>query len=525
MSSNEGSSNFQSPESELESMVATLQTETPSAPEIKGMVKEEDKVVINNIKEKLKSRESILTGIDDLLISRGARLILFLPIVVVLLFGLAQSYRGSVPDWWEGGVQELFFNLTFSKSVYLLALTLMVTDLVLLIVLHYLLWVTKRIFQIETDEIVSTGITFRSSHGYSEMRAVIDGASNQLNLTTTLMISSTGLLGLSLVFPSDTQGIPVLIALSTGTLLSGHSVYMVSNRPRFNTVEPWGLLAAFSPPMHPALLNKPFTDVIRSHVDPLLAVRFSKYVSSFSENLQSGVNLSELQEYLLQVLDLFRSGLIEEDDFHQALGDLVDTATIDQIINHPELGEETLDRLLLHARDRCAPFFRLNDRMRMHLSAQSSEKIWFDVDMENLTLGQANLFAFVLNETGETQDLILRVHTPDFRPNECVYRLKAEPHKDDSLSGKTTYERVSSSLASSRIIWQTLIPSSMGDATVTVRLEDSSGNLISGKVLTSQVRSDLFTRLRMTTGAVFMFGAALAIISPILPFVARLLGL
>ena len=133
--------------------------------------------------------------------------------------------------------------------------------------------------------------------------------------------------------------------------------------------------------MHPALLNMPFTDVIRSHVDPLLAVRFSKYVSSFTENLQRGVKLSELQEYLLQVLDMFRSGLIEEEDFHKALGELVDTKTIDQIINHPELGEETLDRLLLHARDRCAPFFRLNDRMRMHLSTQSNEKIWFDVDM------------------------------------------------------------------------------------------------------------------------------------------------
>ena len=161
----------------------------------------------------------------------------------------------------------------------------------------------------------------------------------------------------------------------------------------------------------------------------------------------------------------------------------------------------------------------------MHLSAHTSEQIWFDVDMENLTLGQANLFAFVLNQTGETQDLILRVQTPDFRPNECVYHLKADSYVNDSLSGKTTYERVSSSMSSSRIIWQTLVPSSMGDATVTVRLEDSSGNLISGKVLTSQVRSDLFTRLRMTTGAVFMLGAALAIISPVLPFVARLLGL
>ena len=507
-------------------MVETLQIETPSAPEIKGMVKVEEMVETVNKKTQLKSRETILTGIDDILISRGARLILFLPIAVVVLFGLAQSYRASVPSWWEGGVQELFFDLSFSNSVYLLALAIMVTDLVLLFVLHYLLWVTKRIFQIETDEIVSTGITFRSSHGYSEMKAVIDGASNQLNLTTTMMFLSTVLLGLALIFPSDdTEGIPVLIALSTGALLSGHSVYMVSNRPRFNTVEPWGLLDAFTPPMHPALLNKPFTDVIRSHVDPLLAVRFSKYVTSFSDNLQSGVRLSELQEYLLQVLDMFRSGLIEEDEFHEALGELVDARTIDQIINHPELGEETLDRLLMHARERCAPFFRLNDRMRMHLSSHMNEQIWFDVDMENLTLGQANLFAFVLNQTDETQDLILRVQTPDFRPNECVYRLKAEPHADDKLSGKTTYERVSSSVSSSRIVWQTLIPSSMGDATVTVRLEDSSGNLISGKVLTSQVRSDLFTRLRMTTGAVFMFGAALAIISPILPFVAKLLGL
>ena len=147
MPSNEESSNHRGPESELESMVATLQTETPPAPEINGMVKDKDRVVISSNKATLKSRESILTGIDDLLISRGARLILFLPILVVLLFGLAQSYRGSEPDWWEGGVQELFFEFSFSKSVYLFALALMVADLLLLFVLHYLLWVTKRIFQ------------------------------------------------------------------------------------------------------------------------------------------------------------------------------------------------------------------------------------------------------------------------------------------------------------------------------------------------------------------------------------------
>lgn len=512
-------------ETDIDSMVAALESETPAAPDINKIKKEGEKESTQSYKSLLKNREILLSGVDDFLISSGARLILFLPIIVVFLYGLAQSFRGSDPQWWEGSVRELFLDLSFYESVYLLSLVIMVADLLLLFVLHYLLWVTKRIFQIETDEITSSGVTFRSAHGYSEMSAVIEGASIQLRVTTTLMVLATILLGSALLFPSNTEGVPVLIALSTGSLLSSHGLYMASERPRFNTFNPWGLLDSFSPPIHPALLNKPFTDVIRAHVDPMLAVKFSKYVSSFASDLKKGVSLQDLQEYLLQMLDMFRSGVIDEDDFHLALSSVVDSKTIDQIINHPELGEETLDRLLMHARDRCAPFFRLNDRMRMQMNTTTSSGIWFDVDMENLTLGQANLFAFIINHTKDTQDLILRIQTPDFRPNECVYRLRVEPYDATSTNGRPIYQRMSDSMASSRIIWQTLIPSSNGESTVTVRLEDSSGNLISGKVLTSQVRSNLFTRLRITTGAVFMIGAALALISPILPFAARILGL
>jgi len=512
---------------DLDSMMDVLASKAPPAPDLR-LMKESEAPSTPLIQEKrsLKTRELALKGIDDFLISGGVRLILFLPIIVVVLFGLAQSYRGSDPGWWAGSVSDLFFNLRFSTAIYALSLAIMVADLVLLFILHYLLWITQRIFQLETDEITNSGMTFRSVHGYTEMWEVINGASRQLNLTTTLMVLATVFLGLALNFPSGTRGVPVLIALSTGALLSGHSVYMISNRPRFNTVKPWGLLDAFSPPIHPALLNKPFSDVIRAHVDPLLSVRVSKYVSSFSDDLRSGVLLSELQEHLLQLLHMYRSGLIDEEEFHFALESVIDPKTIDQIINHPDLGEETLDRLLMHARQRCAPFFRLHDRLRMHLGNPTPSGVWFDVDMENLTLGHANLFAFVLNQTDESQDLILRVQTPDFRPNECVYRLHANPQTDDSPpQNKPLFESLTDATLSSRIVWQSLIPSSMGEATVTVRLEDSSGNLISGKVLTAQVKSDLFTRLRMTTGALFMLGAALAVISPLVPFIASLLGL
>ena len=512
-------------ESEMESMLAALEEGPESEIEANLMDSSNKGPSESNYKRSLKARESVLTGVDDLLISGGARLILLLPIIVVVLFGFAQSFRDSEPEWWTGSVSGLLLDLSISKAIYLLALVIMVADLVLLFVLHYLMWLTRRIFKLESDEITRSGVTFRSAHGYTEMKAVIDGSTSQLNLTTSLMIIATLFLSLALNFSTDTQGVPVLIALSTGALLSGHSVYMVSDRPRFNTVNPWGLLDAFSPPIHPALLNKPFTDVIRAHVDPLLAVRVSKYVSSFNSNLRKGISLSDLQEYILQMLHMLRSGIIDEDEFQAALESVVDAKTIDQIINHPDLGEETLERLLSHARSRCAPFFRLNDRLRMHINNTSNSGIWFDVDMENLTLGQANLFAFVLNQTEQSQDLIIRVQTPDFRPNECVYRLRVEPQDVSNLEGMPLYQKISESMLESGIIWQTLIPSSMGDATVTVRLEDSAGNLISGKVLTAQVRSDLFTRLRMTTGAVFMIGAALAIVSPMLPFVANLLGL
>ena len=73
-------------ESDIDSMVATLESETPSAPEIHNMVKEESLVQEKSYKITLKGREAVLSGIDDLLISRGARLILVLPIIVVFLF-------------------------------------------------------------------------------------------------------------------------------------------------------------------------------------------------------------------------------------------------------------------------------------------------------------------------------------------------------------------------------------------------------------------------------------------------------
>ena len=513
---------------DLDTLADSISDVVLPAPELQQQspVTSPNDVGINDRIELLRSREKMLMKIDRMLISSGARLVLFLPLAVIVLYGLAQAFSDSEPEWWSNHLESVAGGSDISTAIYGLSLLMLVADTAMLLVLFWLMSITRSIFFLESSELTRLGLTFKSSHGYAEMRATIDGAIRQLGITTTLISLAAILLGVGLWLPEDSSGTPFMFALSTGALLSGHGVHMVSERSRYNTSEPWGMLQAFSPPIHPALLNRPFTDVIKAHVDPLLAVRMSEYLSSIEPSIREGSSMRELQETLLHLLYLRRSSLIDEDQFRSALDPMLDPSTIERLFNHPELGEETWDRLLSKARLECAPFFRIHDRLRMsRLVAGSTGEVWLDVDMENLVVGQANLFAFVLNQGDTPLDLVLRVQTPDFRPQECVYRLNAEPINLGPEVGNELYSKLPALISSTRIIWQSLLPSAMGEATVTLRLEDEAGNLISGRVLTVQVRSDLLTRVRMSLGGLFMLGAAIVTISPFLPFLFNLIGL
>jgi hypothetical protein len=476
----------------------------------------------------LQEYESNLVKLDRLFISRGARFVSVIPIFVIILYGFAESFTGSEPDWWINHVLPVIpFDITIEVGLYYLAFFFIVADLGLLCLLLLLLSVTRRIFNIQSNYLTKTGLTFRSAHGYAEMKETIEGSFRQVIATTFLMFISGIFLISSLQFSDLVSGNSVLLSFSTGFLLCGHGVHMVSDRSRFNTCETWGMLDSFSPPIHPALLKRPFSDVISAHVDPLLSVRISEYLRSIQHSVNEGNNISELQENLLHLLHLRRAGYLEEEDFRSELEIMMPLEIIDELFRHPELGEETWDRLIIRAKDRCASFFRLHDRLRMKIDNGINHEIWFDVDMENLVVGQANLFAYVVNNGPEPVNLILKIQTPDFRPSECVYKLRVNSSNVllSKIDNESFVQKLPSIIKSTEIVWQSLLPEEPGEATVTVRLEDEEGNLLSGRVLTVQNRADLFTRLRVSIGAIFLIGAGLAIISPILPFFTSLLGL
>ena len=504
--------------------------EIPSAPEFNDVNQKfsNDKNYDQKTIDRLQEYERNLVKLDRLFISRGARFVLVIPIFVIILYGFAESFTGSEPDWWVDHVLPVIpFDITIEVGLYYLAFFFIVADLGLLCLLLLLLSVTRRIFNIQSNYLTKTGLTFRSAHGYAEMKETIEGSFRQVIATTFLMFLSGIFLISSLQFSDIVSGNSVLLSFSTGFLLCGHGVHMVSDRSRFNTCETWGMLDSFSPPIHPALLKRPFSDVISAHVDPLLSVRISEYLRSIQHSVNEGNNISELQEKLLHLLHLRRAGYLDEEDFRSELEIMMPLEIIDELFRHPELGEETWDRLIIRAKDRCASFFRLHDRLRMKIDNGINHEIWFDVDMENLVVGQANLFAYVLNNGPEPVNLILKIQTPDFRPSECVYKLRVNSSNVllSKIDNESFVQKLPSIIKSTEIVWQSLLPEEPGEATVTVRLEDEEGNLLSGRVLTVQNRADLFTRLRVSIGAIFLIGAGLAIISPILPFFTSLLGL
>ena len=75
------------------------------------------------------------------------------------------------------------------------------------------------------------------------------------------------------------------------------------------------------------------------------------------------------------------------------------------------------------------------------------------------------------------------------------------------------------------MIWQTLLPQHDGESTVTVRLEDTDGNLLGGKVLAVQVRPRLQDRIRLRGGIAAVGAGIFAALYRIVPWVASLAAL
>ena len=515
----------------LEDAMATLGAET--APEVEPEVKPES---LADKRAKLCESEKSLLHYDRLLLSNGARLLHALPIVALIFLGVARTFGTRSPGWWDLHIRPSL-DASFSFIIGVVVIFVLVAHLAALSVILRTIWLTRTGFDLETKMREVDGRRFRSVHGHAKMRRVIESSYRQSQLTTMLVAAAIVLQILALLLGSGTFSSMTMLALGTAALMVGYGIYLLSLGPRFNSFEPWGLLESYEAPLHPALLDHAFFDVIGTHLDPILSARLSEFVRDLSPHIsesldtESNLEVADARERLLHLLLLDRRGVIDETTRDAAFASILDEAGVAKLNDDSDgIGKETWDRIIDHAKKRNPSFFRMYDRVRhrMHEVADGGRPpggIWFDVDMENLVSEEANLFIFVHNGTDQPRNLVVRILTPDFRPEEITYTLHLKPGEQHIISDSSS-DAIDIGVVhlyhEAGIIWQTLLPARTGEATVTARLEDPEGNLVTGRVITVQVRYDLAAKVRVWAALLLMAGGGVVVLSrlvePILAF-------
>jgi len=171
----------------LNDIADDLGSNIPEAPNLSSktssqVTNNDDSEILKTI-IRLQEYERNLVKLDRLFISRGLRFVLIIPILVMILYGLANSFIGTEPDWWVDHVYPVIpIELSIEVGFYYLAFFFIIADLGLLSLLLLLISMTRRIFNLQSKRLTKTGLTFKSAHGYAEMKETIEGSFRQVSL-------------------------------------------------------------------------------------------------------------------------------------------------------------------------------------------------------------------------------------------------------------------------------------------------------------------------------------------------------
>ena len=181
----------------------------------------------------------------------------------------------------------------------------------------------------------------------------------------------------------------------------------------------------------------------------------------------------------------------------------------DLLLDDKSFSLELWLELIEHAQQQCPAFFRLIDRIEQDMEfgrPPALKDLVFEVDLENVVTKRANLFVFMHNLSKKSRTVVFRVQSPDFRPNQISMRYDLAPGKEmwwssESLpiaieGNEDVLGKMTGLLRDGTMAWQTLLPERFGEATVSVRLEEVSGDLLIGRQINVNVRNEFRRRLR-----------------------------
>ncbi len=491
------------------------------------------------LKQKLRARERHLLRLDRLFLSSGIHLSLTLPIFALALQLIGRRFAEGSPDWWISSVESGLPDATLSMVAGLLATVILLAWMASLSVVRALHNTSRKVFLAEGKSFRLRGRPFESLHGYEAINDVTRMAVTRVSGVLMVVTFSAFAQLVATLEGGLTDAGGVLVGLAIGGTFAAIGLDLLRGGTHHNTAERWGLLAAYEPPLHPSCPDRVFTEILTTWMDPVLRARFDAHIQSLRDGLQPGKDIHSAIEHLLHMRYLEAQGELTNRQVRQSMEFYFRIDRLSELFENDWFDEETWTNLFLHIRGKCAPFFRLLSRLQHDLSddleSLRADTLHFDVDMPNVVSGAGHLFAYLHNSGEESRTIVIKIQTPDFQPHESSFTLTLESSSaltdiDTHLPTRSSttddvHDILARMMEHGEMIWQTLLPQHDGESTVTVRLEDTDGNLLGGKVLAVQVRPRLQDRIRIRGGMAAVAAGIFAALYRIVPWVASLAAL
>lgn len=485
----------------------------------------DDAPLLQSTEESILSSERFWFALDRQLVSSGLRLLLLLPSFSFLTAFGALAYAQTSPAWWAK--IEPTIGLSFAMTLTALTFVVLFGFIITQIVHRHRTQLSIASFQSEVNRLNQEHRAIQSLHGYEGLAHHMTSVRTKHTLSLGYAVLSTLLLiGIFYVNIETLNGRILLLLSFSFTLLSLGQHLATRSRP-FNMDERTGLLDAYNPPIHPSTLEMVFSDLVKTHMDPLLRSEYEVYSKEIESCFLPGIDPQFAREKILMTLYRHSKGL----DFKTMEGELnevLDQTGMDLVKEHPVFTMEEWLSIIHHVERSCPAFFRMIGRIEEDLGAgrdTTTNDIVFEVDMENVVHERANLFTLIHNLSDEPRTIVLRVQSPDFRPHDIAMTYRLNPGEKRWWSKKSVplaaegdddvLGLMSGLLRDGTMAWQSLLPERFGEATVSVRLEEQSGDLLIGRQINVRVRSKYRERVRasgsITTNLLGCIGLVLGV--------------
>lgn len=453
------------------------------------------------------NNESFLYAFDRQLISFGIRLLLFLPGFAILTFFGAWAYANSSPNWWVDFIEPTV-GQSFSSILVVLVFVILLGYILALALHRHRVNLTIKSFEEEVKSAQSKHLSIKSLHGYEPLEDSIKRSVTKHFFS--LMSALLAIFSLSAIafYGIQTDMGKYFLALSFSLTVLSTGQHIATRSSSFNMAERTGLLNAYNSPIHPSTLDMVFSDLVKAQLDPLLKSEYEKFVVEVEANVKRGVDPRFAREKMMMTLYKHSQGL-DLSSVEAEFGEIFTKAGVTYVRNHEVFTIEEWLVIIDHLENRCPAFFRMIGRIEEDLAAGRKlvkDDIIFEVDMENVVHGKANLFTYMHNLSNDSKTVVLRVQSPDFRPHDLAMTYSLQPGEEKiwpdggvplSQSGNEDILAIMSALLrDGTVAWQTLLPERFGEATVSVRLEEVSGELLIGSQMNVRIRSVFKERIR-----------------------------